>query len=65
MSFGRTTSFGSSIVTASCRRGSAGHIVGWFARDEPTYVVSFDGEQPCVVVRSDEIVLKDDVRRSA
>ncbi len=45
--------------------GSAGHIVGWFARAEPTYVVSFDGELPCVVVRSDEIVHKDDLRRSA
>jgi hypothetical protein len=45
--------------------GAAGHIVGWFAREEPTYVVSFDGRQPCVVVRSDEIVLEHDLRRSA
>jgi hypothetical protein len=45
--------------------GAAGHIVGWFAREEPTYVVSFDRGPPCVVVRSDEIVLNDDIRTSA
>lgn len=37
--------------------GAFGHIVGRFARDVPTWVVSFEGESPCVEVRGDEIAL--------
>jgi hypothetical protein len=36
--------------------GASGHIVGRFARTEPTWVVSFDGDSQCVEVRGDEIV---------
>jgi hypothetical protein len=36
--------------------GAHGHIVGRFARVDPTWVVSFDGDSPCVEVRGDEIV---------
>lgn len=37
--------------------GAAGRIVGWFARSEPTYVVSFEGRQRCVEVRAAQIAL--------
>ena len=37
--------------------GAFGHIVGRFARDVPTWVVSFEGESPSVEVRGDEIAL--------
>jgi hypothetical protein len=37
--------------------GAFGQIVGRFARLHPTWVVSFEGESPCVEVRGDEIVL--------
>lgn len=37
--------------------GASGQIVGRFARLQPTWVVSFEGESPCVEVRGDEIVL--------
>jgi hypothetical protein len=36
--------------------GACGHIVGRFARTNPTWVVSFDGDSHCVEVRGDEIV---------
>ena len=45
--------------------GAAGRIVGWFARSEPTYVVSFGREHRCLEVRSDEIVLSDEHLSSA
>jgi hypothetical protein len=45
--------------------GAAGRIIGRFARSEPTYVVAFRGELPCVEVRSDQIVLTGDLRASA
>lgn len=35
--------------------GACGHIVGRFARDVPTWVVSFEGESRSVEVRGDEI----------
>ncbi|HEX4930142.1 MAG TPA: hypothetical protein VFV62_05470 [Gaiellaceae bacterium] len=37
--------------------GAAGRIVGWFARSEPTYVVSFEGRQRCVEVHADQVEL--------
>jgi len=37
--------------------GAFGRIVGRFARDVPTWVVSFEGESPSVEVRGDEIAL--------
>ena len=45
--------------------GTAGRVVGWFARSEPTYVVSFGHDHRCIEVRSDEIVLADDPDSSA
>ena len=45
--------------------GAAGRVVGWFARSEPTYVVSFGDDHRCVEVRSDEIVLTDEHDPSA
>ena len=41
--------------------GAAGRIIGWFARSEPTYVVSFGRDHRCGELRSDEIVLTRDV----
>lgn len=35
--------------------GTCGRIVGRFARDVPTWVVSFEGESPSVELRGDEI----------
>ena len=40
--------------------GAAGRIIGWFARSEPTYVVSFGRDHRCVELRSDAIVAVDD-----
>jgi len=37
--------------------GTAGRIVGWFARSEPTYVVSFEGRHRCVEVHAKQIAL--------
>jgi hypothetical protein len=37
--------------------GDLGQIIGRFARRDPTWVVSFEGESPCVELRGDEIVL--------
>ena len=37
--------------------GAAGRIVGWFARSDPTYVVSFEGRQRCVEVHAEQIEL--------
>lgn len=45
--------------------GAAGRVVGWFARSEPTYVVSFGHDHRCLEVRSDEIVLTDEHGSSA
>jgi hypothetical protein len=36
--------------------GANGHIIGRFARTDPTWLVSFGGG-PCVEVRADEIAL--------
>ena len=44
--------------------GTAGRIVGWFARSEPTYVVSFEGKQRCVEVHAAQIALAE-VRTAA
>ena len=45
--------------------GAIGRVIGWFARSEPTYLVSFGVQVPCVQVRSDQIVLvEDDLRAS-
>ncbi len=35
--------------------GACGRIVGRFARDVPTWVVSVDGDSPAVEVRGDEL----------
>ena len=37
--------------------GARGHIVGHFAREEPVWLISLDGDSACIAVRSDEIVL--------
>jgi hypothetical protein len=37
------------------RSGALGHIVGRFARENPTFVVSFDGTDGVTEVRGDEI----------
>jgi hypothetical protein len=37
--------------------GAFGQIVGRFARHDPTWVVSFEGESPCVEVRGDKMIL--------
>jgi len=37
--------------------GAAGRVVGWFARSEPTYVVSFEGKRRCVEVHAAQIAL--------
>jgi hypothetical protein len=37
--------------------GSLGRIVGRFAREDPTWVVSFSATEPCIEVRSDRITL--------
>ena len=49
------------------RSGTVGRILGRFARETPTYVVSFEGDDSRVAgdVRSEEIVLADDLRGSA
>jgi hypothetical protein len=50
------------------RSGTLGRILGRFARETgPTYVVSFEGDGVRVAgdVRSEEIVLADDLRISA
>ena len=50
------------------RSGTLGRILGRFARDaSPTYVVSFEGDRTRVAadVRSEEIVLVEDLRASA
>jgi hypothetical protein len=38
------------------RSGTLGHIIGRFARENPSYIVSFDGVDGVTEVRGDEIV---------
>ena len=47
--------------------GTLGRILGRFARELPTYVVSFEGASARIArdVRSEELVLADDLRASA
>lgn len=48
------------------RAGTLGRVLGRFAReDAPRIVVAFDGARVCDDVRSDELVLVDDVRSAA
>lgn len=49
------------------RSGTVGRILGRFARETPTYVVSFEGDESRVAgdVRFEEIVLADDLRAPA
>lgn len=49
------------------RSGTLGRILGRFARENPTYVVSFEGDGIRVAadVHFDEIVLADDLSVSA
>ena len=49
------------------RSGTLGRILGRFARETPTYVVSFEGDEVRVAadIHFDEIVLADDLGVSA
>lgn len=49
------------------RSGTLGRILGHFASENPTYVVSFQGDTVRILgdVRSGELVLAGDLRRSA
>ena len=45
------------------RSGTIGRVLGWFLSDDPTYVVSFEGETVRILgdVRFDEVVLTERV----
>ena len=48
------------------RSGTLGRILGYFASEKPTYVVSFEGETVRILgdVRFEQLVLANDVRSS-
>jgi hypothetical protein len=48
------------------RSGTPGRILGYFASENPTYVVSFEGETVRILgdVRFEQLVLANDVRAS-
>ena len=49
------------------RSGTRGRILGHFASEQPTYVVSFEGKAVRILgdVRFEQLVLANDVRASA
>ena len=49
------------------RSGTRGRVIGHFAREKPTYVVSFEGDTVRILgdVRFEQLVLANDVRASA
>jgi hypothetical protein len=49
------------------RSGTCGRVIGHFASEKPTYVVSFEGDTVRILgdVRFEQLVLANDVRASA